>query len=129
MLKILIKRVSDQKQIIMEKTTFAEVEKQLMAHLSAANLSKDHLKHVSGSIAQSYAAGLRIVDWWIYGIPAFERIVVQGQLPVEEARAFQELIANQQFKEIRIFRKGIPVPDFFQVDLTIEKISEQIPKL
>ena len=113
----------------MEKTTFAEVEKQLHTHLSAANLSNEHLSHVSGSIAKTYAAGLRIVDWWIYGIPAFERIVVQGQLPVAAAGAFQELIANRLFKEIRIFRKGIPVPDFFQVDLTIEKISEQIPKL
>ncbi|THU38283.1 hypothetical protein FAM09_16535 [Niastella caeni] len=113
----------------MEKTTFAEVEKQLMAHLSAANLSKEHLSHVSGSISKTYAAGLRIVDWWIYGIPAFERIVVQGQLPIEAAGTFQELIANKMFKEIRIFRKGIPVPHFFQVDLTIEKITEQMPKI
>jgi len=113
----------------MEKTTFAEVEQQLMTHLSAANLSKDHLSQVSGTISQSYAAGLRIVDWWIYGIPAFERIVVQGQIPLTGIGAFQELVANRLFKEIRIFRKGIPVPDFFQVDLTIEKITEQIPKL
>lgn len=113
----------------MEKTTFAEVENQLMAHLSAANLSKEHLSQVSGSISKSYAAGLRIVDWWIYGIPAFERIVVQAQLPLTGAGALQELFANKLFKEIRMFRKGIPVPDFFQVDLTIEKISEQIPKL
>ena len=113
----------------MEKSTFAEVEKQLLSHLSAANLSVDHLSQVSGTISKSYAAGLRIVDWWIYGIPAFERIVVQGQLPLAAAGALQELTANKLIKEIRMFRKGIPVPDFFQVDLTIEKITEQMPKL
>ena len=113
----------------MEKTTFAEVEKQLHAHLSTANLSKEQLSQVSGTISKSYAAGLRIVDWWIYGIPAFERIVVQGQIPLTGAGAIQELAANKLIKEIRLFRKGIPVPDFFQVDLTIEKITEQMPKL
>ena len=114
----------------MEKTTFAEVEKQILTHLSAANLSKDHLSQVSGTIAKSYSAGLRIVDWWIYGVPAFERIVVQAQLPITGADAFQDLVVNRTFKEIRIFRKGIPpMPDFFQVNFTIEKIADQIPKL
>jgi hypothetical protein len=109
----------------MEKTTFAEVEKQLMAHLSAANLSIEHLAQISGSIAKTYSAGLRFIDWSTRGTPAFEKIVLQAQLPVTGAAALQDLMANKLFKEIRILRKGIPpLPDFFQVDFTIEKISE-----
>ena len=107
----------------MEKRSYAEVEKELLAHLSAANLSKDHLAGISKSIAASYNNGLHIVDWWIYGIPAFERIVIQAQLPVGEASAIQGLLGNESFKAIEILRKGIPKPDFFQVQLTVEKTA------
>ena len=108
----------------MEKGSYAEVEKQLLSHLSAANLSKAHLADISKSIAASYKSGLQIVDWWIYGIPAFERIVIQAQLPVAETAAIQGLLGNANFKAIDILRKGIPKPDFFQVQLTVEKIGE-----
>lgn len=107
----------------MEKRSYAEVEKELLSHLSAANLSKDHLADISRSIAASYKSGLQIVDWWIYGIPAFERIVIQAQLPVSETSAIQGLLGNASFKGIDILRKGIPKPDYFQVQLTVEKIA------
>ncbi|MGI8952640.1 MAG: hypothetical protein ACR2FN_13780 [Chitinophagaceae bacterium] len=109
----------------MEKRSYAETEKQLMSGLSAANLSKEHLASISKSIAASYNSGLQIVDWWIYGIPAFERVVIQAQLPAKEVSALQGLVENEKIKEILILRKGIPVPDFFQVQLTIDKINEQ----
>ena len=108
----------------MERKNNADMEKDLMSHLSAANLSKEHLASISKSIAASQRSGLRIVDWWIYGIPAFERVVIQGQIPIKETNTFQELIQNERFKEIAIFRKGIPVPDFFQVNITIDKIGQ-----
>ncbi|MEO6188108.1 MAG: hypothetical protein ABIO82_00520 [Ginsengibacter sp.] len=108
----------------MEKKSHQDIEEELMAHLSSTNLSKAHLSSISKSIASSQGAGLKIVDWWIYGIPAFERIVIQGHLPMSGSSVFQKLIANEQFKEIAIFRKGIPKPDFFQVNLTIDKISQ-----
>ncbi|HEY4291281.1 MAG TPA: hypothetical protein VGN00_29470 [Puia sp.] len=108
----------------MEKRSYAEVEKQLLSHLSAANLSKDHLADVSKSIAASYKSGLQIVDWWIYGIPAFERIVIQAQVPIAETTVIQSLLGNAVFKGIDILRKGIPKPDYFQVNLTVEKIAE-----
>ena len=109
----------------MEKKSHADIEKELMAHLSAANLSKENLSSISKSIAASHSSGLRIVDWWIYGIPAFERLVIQAQLPIKETSTFQGLIENEKFKEIAIFRKGIPFPDFFQVNFTIDKIAEK----
>jgi hypothetical protein len=108
----------------METKSYAEVEKQLLSHLSSANLSKDHLADISKSIAASYKSGLQIVDWWIYGIPAFERIVIQAQIPVSQASAIQGLLGNASFKGIDILRKGIPRPDYFQVNLTVEKIAE-----
>lgn len=111
----------------MEKKSFKDIEKELSSHLSSAGLSKEHLSSVSKSIAESYANGLTIVDWWIYGVPAFERIVLQAQAPINKFDAFQQLITNERFKEILILRKGIPRPDFFQLQLTIEKISEKIP--
>lgn len=108
----------------MEKKSHADMEKELMSHLSAANLSKENLSSISKSIAASQGAGMKIVDWWIYGIPAFERLVIQGQLPIKEVASFQGLIENDKFKEIAIFRKGIPVPDFFQVNITIDKVGQ-----
>ena len=108
----------------MERKSHADMEKELMSHLSAANLSKENLSSISKSIAASQVSGLKIVDWWIYGIPAFERLVIQAQVPIKEVATFQDLIGNEKFKEIAIFRKGIPVPDFFQVNLTIDKIAQ-----
>jgi|SRR5215831_11479689 len=108
----------------MEKRTHAEIEKELMSHLSSANLSKEHLASVSKSIASTYNAGLRIVDWWIYGIPAFEKIVIQAQLPVGESNVLNGLMENESFKEILILRKGIPIPDFFQINLTVDKAAQ-----
>ena len=107
----------------MEKRSYAEVEKELVAHLSSANLDKAHLAGISKTIAASYNNGLQIVDWWIYGIPAFERIVIQAQLPTSETAAIQTLLGNENFKAIEILRKGIPKPDFFQVQLTVERIG------
>jgi hypothetical protein len=107
----------------MEKRSYAEVEKELVAHLSSANLDKAHLAGISKTIAASYNNGLQIVDWWIYGIPAFERIVIQAQLPTAETAAIQTLLGNENFKAIEILRKGIPKPDFFQVQLTVERTA------
>jgi hypothetical protein len=44
----------------MEKRSYAEVEKELLSHLSAANLSKDHLAGISKSIAASYQVQLTV---------------------------------------------------------------------
>ena len=107
----------------MEKRNFSDIEKDLVAHLSSANLSKDHLAGISKTIAASYTAGLNIVDWWIYGIPAFERLVIQAQLPIAQAASIQGLLQNESIKGIDILRKGIPKPDFFQVQLTIDKVA------
>ena len=108
---------------IMEQRSFEDIEKDLLTHLSAANLPKDHLAGISRSIAASYNAGLQIVDWWVYGIPAFEKLVIQAQLPIVETKALQGLVQNENFKAIEILRKGIPRADFFQLQLTVERTN------
>ena len=105
----------------MEKRDFSDIEKELQSHLSSANLSKDHLAGISKTIAASYTAGLNIVDWWIYGIPAFERLVIQAQLPIGQVSSIQGLLQNESIRGIEILRKGIPRPDFFQLQLSIDK--------
>jgi len=104
----------------MEKRSFEDVEHDLLTHLSAANLPKDHLAAISRSIAASYKSGLQIVDWWVEGLPTFEKLVIQAHLPIAETKALQGLVQNESFKAIEIHRKGIPRPEFFQLQLTVE---------
>lgn len=111
----------------MEKRAPVDVEKDLIAHLAAANMSKEHLAEISKSIAASFGSGLKIIDWWIIGIPAFEHVVIQAQLPIKETDTLSKLILNERFKGIDILRKGIPKPDFFQVNLTIQNVRENMP--
>lgn len=104
----------------MEQRSFEDVEQPLLAHLSAANLPKDHLAAISRSFAASYKSGLQIVDWWVEGIPTFEKLIIQAHLPINETKALQGLIQDESFKAIEIHRKGIPRPEFFQLQLTVE---------
>jgi hypothetical protein len=104
----------------MEKRSFEDVEHHLLIHLSATNLPKDHLASISRSIAASYKSGLQIVDWWVEGIPTFEKLVIQAHLPIDETKALHCLVQNESFKAIEIHRKGIPHPEFFQLQLTVE---------
>ena len=113
----------------MEKRAPVDIENDLIAHLAAANISKEHLAEISKSIASSLGSGLKIVDWWIIGIPAFEQVVIQAQLPIKETETLNRLILNERFKGIDILRKGIPKPDFFQIDLTIQNVRSNMPKV
>lgn len=113
----------------MEKKAPATVENELMAHLAAANMSKEQLSEISRSIAGTRGSGLRIVDWWILGIPAFERIIIQAHLPLKEAEVVGRLLQNERFKGVDIWRKGIPKPDFFQINLTIENVRSKMPQV
>lgn len=110
----------------MEKTA-VNLEKDLIARLAATNMNKEHLSEISKSIAAT--KGLQIVDWWILGIPAFERVIIQGHLPVKEFETVGRLLQNERFKGIEILRKGIPKPDFFQINLTIENVSAKMPQV
>ena len=113
----------------MEQKSNADLEKDIMSHLSATNLGKEHLASISKSIAASNAAGLRLVDWWIIGTPAFERVIIQTHLPISQFESLGRLIQNERFKGIDIWRKGIPKPDFFQVNFTIDKVTAKAPQL
>lgn len=113
----------------MEKKSNGDLEKDVMAHLSSTSLGKDQLANISKSIASAKASGFKLVDWWILGIPAFEHIVLQAHVPIDQFDVIGKLLRNEQFKGLDILRKGIPKPDFFQVNLKIEKITEKMPQV
>ncbi|WP_121356504.1 hypothetical protein [Flavisolibacter nicotianae] len=113
----------------MESKTAVDLEKDLISHLAAANMTKEQLSELSKSIAASVGSGFKIVDWWILGIPAFEQVIIQAHVPIAETNTLNKLILNERFKGIDILRKGIPKPDFFQVKLTIQNIRSQMPQV
>ncbi|RYZ29850.1 MAG: hypothetical protein EOO10_04915 [Chitinophagaceae bacterium] len=111
----------------MEKVS-VDMQKDLISRLAAANMTKEQLSEVSKSIANT--KGLKIVDWWILGIPAFERVIIQAHIPIKEGEsAIGKLAMNERFKGLEILRKGIPKPDIFQVNLIIENIRTNMPQV
>lgn len=102
------------------KKESAKMEKDIMSRLSSSKLSKEHLSRISKSIAAYQDSGFKLIDWWIYGIPAFERFVTEGQISLDKSEILGKFIVKGEFDEIRIFRKGIPWPEFFQVQVTVD---------
>lgn len=109
------------------KTKHQDVESAVVNQLSNASLSKAQLSDVSKSIVSLQRAGFQVVDWTMFGRPAFEKLLVETHLPVEKAASLQNLFAGtgdqsiaSAFKEIFIYRKGIPpMPNFFNVQVSI----------
>ncbi|HZH63800.1 MAG TPA: hypothetical protein VEY10_02840 [Flavisolibacter sp.] len=100
-----------------------EVEKSLNGQFSKSGLGKDQLTRISKSIAALQKSGHQIVDWSQFGQPPFEKFVIDTQLPFDKVNAVQQLLADKAFKEIRIFKKGIPpMPNFYNVKLTLENL-------
>ena len=111
----------------MEKET-VDLQKDLISRLAAANMTKEALSEISKSIANT--RGLKIVDWWILGIPAFEQVIIQAHLPIKDAEvSIGKLVLNERFKGIEILRKGIPKPDIFQINFKIENIRTKMPEV
>src|SRR5688500_4782612 len=110
----------------MEKTT-VDIQKDLISRLADANMTKEQLSEISKSIAAT--KGFKIVDWWILGTPAFERIILQGHMQIKDSENIGRLLENERFKGIEILRKGIPKPDFFQVNVTIENVRANMPQV
>lgn len=102
----------------MEKPNPVEIEKELVSRLSSANLNKEHLANLSKSIA---GTRMMLLDWHIVGTPPIEQVVFQGQIAVKDVSALQSLFDNERIREITILRKGIPIPDIFHVNFSINK--------
>jgi len=106
-----------------KKLPHAEIEKNLIQQLSKGNLTKMHLRGISKSIAALHRTGFQVIDWSIFGKPAFEKFVIDTQLPFDKVSSVQELFVQDIFKEIFIFRKGVPpMPNFYNVQFTIENV-------
>jgi len=101
----------------------AEFEKDLVAKLSG-EMDKSQLSSVSRAIAAS-GNNSYIIDWRWKGTPAFWDIVrVNYQVPVKEFKA-EHFLNDSQFEEIRIIRKGIPVPKFLEIETIIRNSRRQ----
>lgn len=99
-----------------------EIEKNFITQLSEANLNRDQLSKISKSVAVLQKSGFQVIDWSIFGQPAFERLLVETQLPFERANSFQDLLGVANLKEIFIYRKGIPpISNFYNVKVIIDK--------
>jgi hypothetical protein len=99
-----------------------EIEKNLVDHLSSSSLNKDQLGSISKRIAELNRLGFKVIDWSMFGRPAFEKFVVEAQLASDKKGSIQNLVTSNDYKEIFILKKGIPIPDFFNVKVTIDKL-------
>jgi hypothetical protein len=102
----------------MEKTiSTAEFEKTFVAQL-ADQFDKKQLSAMSRSVA-SLGNLAQIIDWRWVGQPGFwDLIHVNYQVPIKEFKP-ENFFGNDRFAEIRVIRKGIPFPRFFEIEATI----------
>jgi hypothetical protein len=99
-----------------------DIEKNVTQYLSQSNLNKDELSSISKRITELNRLGFKIIDWSMFGRPAFEKFVLEAQLAADKRASIQNLVTSNDYKEIFILKKGIPIPDFFNVKVTIDKI-------
>jgi hypothetical protein len=109
----------------MEKTlSTAEFEKAFVAEL-ADQFDKKQLSAMSRSVA-SLGNLSKIIDWRWVGQPGFwDLIQVNYQVPVKEFKP-ESFFENDRFAEIRVIRKGIPFPRFFEVQATIRNSNRSV---
>lgn len=66
-----------------------------------------------------------LIDWSWLGTPRFWDLVnLKYQVPVKEFQ-FESFIGSDLVSELRIFRKGIPVPKFYEVEVLIRNSKRQ----
>jgi hypothetical protein len=95
-----------------------------------ANFEKDFMNSVSHEMDKTQLAGMSkklaalgngnyIIDWRWKGTPAFwDILTVRYQIPIKEFTP-EKFLKNDIFDEIRILRKGIPVPKFFEIEALV----------
>lgn len=87
-------------------------------------MDKTQLTAMSKSLA-ALGNNSYIIDWRWKGTPAFwDLIQVQYQVPFKEFNA-EQFLRNNHFDEIRILRKGIPVPKFFEIEAIVRNTRRQ----
>lgn len=104
------------------KMPTADFEKMLLEQVSK-EMDPQHLSALTRSISRLQASYL--IDWSWLGTPRFWDLVkLNYQIPVNEFR-FESLIGSDLVSEIRIFRKGIPVPVFYDVEVLVRNSKRQ----
>lgn len=108
----------------MEKLETAELEKTLMSQLSN-ELDKSQLSSLTKAIA-GLSNNAYLIDWRWLGTPVFWDVVrVNYQVPIKEFNA-ADFLGNSRFDELRILRKGIPVPRFYEIEAVVRNSKRQL---
>ena len=98
-----------------------DLEKMLLDHLSDHKVEKKTLNAISQQIVNAYKHGMKITDWHIKGQPPrIDQIIVSGTVPASNLAALGKLTLEPNWRELIIFRKGIPKPDYFDVQIKIQ---------
>ncbi len=107
----------------MEKLETAELEKVLVSQLSN-EMDKSQLSSLTKSIA-GLSNSAYLIDWRWVGTPAFWDLVrVNYQVPIKEFNA-ADFLGNSRFDELRIIRKGTPVPRFYEIEALVRNSRRQ----
>jgi antitoxin component HigA of HigAB toxin-antitoxin module len=98
----------------------SDLETALLEHLSDHKLEKKTLNALSAQFITAYKHGMKMTDWHILGQPPrIDQIIINGTVQGSNAAGLGRLASDSFWKELKIFRKGIPKPDYFEVELTI----------
>ena len=93
-----------------------EFENALTSHLKNIKFDKKELSGLSRNMASAAKNGLKIIDWHIVGQPpAIEQIHFTGHIDPSRLAGLSKILADDYWKELIVFRKGIPFPDIFEV--------------
>lgn len=107
----------------METLETAELEKALVSQLSN-EMDKSQLSSLTKSIA-GLSNSAYLIDWRWVGTPAFWDLVrVNYQVPIKEFNA-ADFLGNSRFDELRIIRKGTPVPRFYEIEALVRNSRRQ----
>ncbi len=103
-----------------------EFEKALISHLRNNKIDKKELTGLSKNLAGAAKNGLKIIDWHIVGQPpAIDGIHFTGHLDASKVAGLNKIVADEFWRELKIFRKAIPFPDIFEVS-GIAEIRNQV---
>ena len=97
----------------------------VLHHLFGAD-GKPSPEQLAKAIATAQeTAGFKIVRWWWFGQPAIDRFIGEFHVEATQVGGFvQNLVGRNNEKlaiGVEVFPLGIPVPDLFRVNATIDQ--------
>ena len=95
------------------------LQKSLAKDLGKGKMSAGDLKAISKSLANT-GKDIKFEKWWWVGQPVPDRFVIQGRLNADRLRIIAELVKLKSIGDIKIFPKGIPIPDVVDIQINLD---------